>query len=105
MKTRLRDGFSLPRRRRHIGDYQENCEFWVGETGEEVILRLPFLETVTVSNLDWKAETFAFTSSRNGRQHDWKHTKVQSPEGAKMCWRVSTREELLSGENLDGEST
>jgi hypothetical protein len=54
----------------NIGGCQENGEFWVGETGEEVIIGLPFLKSVTVTNLDWKAETFAFTNSRDGRQQN-----------------------------------
>jgi hypothetical protein len=57
-----------------IGNYEEKWEMWVGETGEEVILGLPFLESVIVTKLDWKEQTFAFTNSRDMKKHNWKRS-------------------------------
>jgi hypothetical protein len=39
-----------------IGNYKAPWEFLVGDIGDEIILRLPFLQSIQISNLNWSEE-------------------------------------------------
>jgi hypothetical protein len=53
-----------------IGSFFKHVTFSVGQISEDVILGVPFLQSITILNSDWRNHRFQFVS-RSGTRHMW----------------------------------
>jgi predicted aspartyl protease len=54
-----------------IGSYYHGWEFWVCDIGSEIILGLPFLQSIKITMLDWNNERLKFKDMHTGKNHEW----------------------------------
>lgn len=62
-----------------VGSYSRGMEFYVQESGAEVILGGPFIKRINVIDLDGEANCFTFRDKRNGAIHTWTAWEATSP--------------------------
>jgi hypothetical protein len=81
-----------------IGNYKATWEFWVGENGNEIILGLPFLQSIQITNLNWRNEEMEFRVLHDNSYHHWtrKHTDKRNPKTNN--WQIATRAEMIETE-------
>jgi hypothetical protein len=86
-----------------VETYNKTWEFWVGDIGDEVILGLPFFNSVQITNLCWQQRRFEFRVLRDESKHCWQG--ADRPVRTPQLWKVVTREEILEAENMSRETT
>jgi hypothetical protein len=86
-----------------VGTYNQTWEFWVGDIGDEVILGLPFFNSVQITNLSWHLRMLEFRVLTTNSTHRWQG--ANRPSMQQQVWKVVTREEILGDEEHSQETT
>ena len=54
-----------------IQEYHNRIQFYVANIGEELILGVPFLESIRVTDLFWRDRSFSFYELKSRQKHCW----------------------------------
>ena len=72
-----------------IGDYYKTMEFYVADIGEEVIMGIPFIQSIHFNYQLWIEQRFGFTDLETGRKHTW------IGQGEEKCQQSTVRVAML----------
>jgi hypothetical protein len=54
-----------------INDYYRAIDFYVADIGNEIILGLPFIKTIQVTNQTWSEQRYEFIDLNTDKFHQW----------------------------------
>jgi hypothetical protein len=79
--------------RRHSADWK--LQGYMGILGrDEIVLGLPFLQSIQITNLNWKNEEIEFREIQDNSYHRWTR-KTEKRKQKPNMWQISTKEEMV----------
>jgi hypothetical protein len=61
---------------------------------DEIVLGLPFLQSIQITNLNWKNEEIEFREIQDNSYHRWTR-KTEKRKQKPNMWQISTKEEMV----------